>query len=184
MVCNTQNYLVFGRCLSSGVIETRKHNISETGSVSVLSWRGEAPTLLRPFLSSHLRTETGPVSETLCFIDSRTPGDGQSPKTKQFWALTHVNLLCVCSLISSQCLMSNDHAQRLTELLGDMSVCEQFLSRSKILRVNHKSTGRWRIGKLPPSCYFSHCLDNERSCWQRKGTSFSLSLYHISKHNS
>jgi hypothetical protein len=31
-----QNYWVFGLCPSSSVVETRKHNISETGSVSVL----------------------------------------------------------------------------------------------------------------------------------------------------
>jgi hypothetical protein len=29
----------------------------------------------------HLRTETDPVSETLCFLVSRIPDDGQSPKT-------------------------------------------------------------------------------------------------------
>jgi hypothetical protein len=33
-------------CPSSGILETRKHNVSETGSVSVLSWGGETPTLL------------------------------------------------------------------------------------------------------------------------------------------
>jgi hypothetical protein len=36
MVYNTQNYWVFGLCPSSGILETRKHNVSETGSVSVL----------------------------------------------------------------------------------------------------------------------------------------------------
>jgi hypothetical protein len=40
MVYNTQNYRVFGPCLSSGILETRKHNVSETGSVSVLRRRG------------------------------------------------------------------------------------------------------------------------------------------------
>jgi hypothetical protein len=29
---------------------------------------------------SHLRTETDPVSETLCFLLSRIPGNGQNPK--------------------------------------------------------------------------------------------------------
>jgi hypothetical protein len=32
----TQNYWVFGLCPSPGILETRKHNVSETGSVSVL----------------------------------------------------------------------------------------------------------------------------------------------------
>jgi hypothetical protein len=38
MVYNIQNYWVFGLCLSFGILETRKHNVSETGSVSVLRW--------------------------------------------------------------------------------------------------------------------------------------------------
>jgi hypothetical protein len=33
MVFNTQNYWLFGLCPSSGILETRKHNVSESGSV-------------------------------------------------------------------------------------------------------------------------------------------------------
>jgi hypothetical protein len=33
---NCENYWVFGLCPSSGIVETRKHYVSETGSVSVL----------------------------------------------------------------------------------------------------------------------------------------------------
>jgi hypothetical protein len=40
---NTQNYWVFGLCPSSGILETRKHNVSRTGYVSVLRWEGEDP---------------------------------------------------------------------------------------------------------------------------------------------
>jgi hypothetical protein len=36
-----QNYWVFGLFPSSGILETRKHDISETGSPSVLSWGGK-----------------------------------------------------------------------------------------------------------------------------------------------
>jgi hypothetical protein len=36
MVYNTQNYWVLGLFPSSGILETRKHDVSETGSVSVL----------------------------------------------------------------------------------------------------------------------------------------------------
>jgi hypothetical protein len=32
----TQNLWVSGHCPSSGILTTRKHNVSETGSVSVL----------------------------------------------------------------------------------------------------------------------------------------------------
>jgi hypothetical protein len=36
MAYNTQNY-----CPLSGILKTRKHNVSETGSVSVLRWWGD-----------------------------------------------------------------------------------------------------------------------------------------------
>jgi hypothetical protein len=38
---NTQNYRVHGLFPSSGILETIKHNVSETGSVSVLRIGGE-----------------------------------------------------------------------------------------------------------------------------------------------
>jgi hypothetical protein len=76
-----------------------KEHVSETGSVSVLMWRGGGtPTLLGPVERAnlnhwnqqssclpllHLRTETDPVSETLCpLVFFRIPDDGQSPKTQ------------------------------------------------------------------------------------------------------
>jgi hypothetical protein len=56
---------------------------------------GKTPTQLGPLrlalskgpnwvgvFSSHLRTETDPVFETLCFLVSRIPDDGKSPKTQ------------------------------------------------------------------------------------------------------
>jgi hypothetical protein len=36
----TQNYWVSGLCPSTGILGTRKHNVSETGSVSFLRRRG------------------------------------------------------------------------------------------------------------------------------------------------
>jgi hypothetical protein len=36
----TQNYWVFGLFQSSGILVNRKYDVSETGSVSVLRWRG------------------------------------------------------------------------------------------------------------------------------------------------
>jgi hypothetical protein len=45
----TQNCWVLDFAPSSGILENRKHDISETGSVSVLKWRGEkALTQLDP----------------------------------------------------------------------------------------------------------------------------------------
>jgi hypothetical protein len=40
MVYNTQNYWVFGLCPSSSILKTRKHNVSETPSASILRWGG------------------------------------------------------------------------------------------------------------------------------------------------
>jgi hypothetical protein len=65
-------------------VEDKKyHNVSETGSVSVLRWMGQdKPTLLGPLERArdwvglscpfHLRTETDPVSETLWYFLSST----------------------------------------------------------------------------------------------------------------
>jgi hypothetical protein len=53
MAYNAQNYWGFGLCSSAGVLETRKHNISETGSVSGLK-RGNIPTLLGPLQRANL----------------------------------------------------------------------------------------------------------------------------------
>jgi hypothetical protein len=53
MVYNTQNYWVSGLCQSSGILNTRKHNVPETGSVSVLRW-GETPTRLDPLERANL----------------------------------------------------------------------------------------------------------------------------------
>jgi hypothetical protein len=45
---NIQNYWVLGLCPSSDILNTRKHNVSETGSVSILRRGRETPTLLDP----------------------------------------------------------------------------------------------------------------------------------------
>jgi hypothetical protein len=76
MLYSTQNYLIFGPCPSSGILETRKHNVSETGLRLCISKR---PNRVGVFLR-HLQMETDPVSETLCFLVSRTLDDGQSAK--------------------------------------------------------------------------------------------------------
>jgi hypothetical protein len=47
MAYNTQKYWVFGLFPSSYILENRKHNVSETGSASVLKRRVEkTPTQL------------------------------------------------------------------------------------------------------------------------------------------
>jgi hypothetical protein len=78
MEYNTQDYWVFGLCPSSGILDTRKHDVSETGSVPVLRWRrGEDTYSVGPL---HLRTETDPVSEKSCFLVSRIPDDRKVQK--------------------------------------------------------------------------------------------------------
>jgi hypothetical protein len=45
----TQNSWISGLCPPPGILNTRKHDVSETGCVSVLRWGGgETPTLLGP----------------------------------------------------------------------------------------------------------------------------------------
>jgi hypothetical protein len=105
-VNNTQNCLISGLYPSFGILETIIYNVSETGSVSVLRrGEGETSTLLGPLERAslshwmlalpvrlsricvshpHLRKETDPVSETLCFLVSRMPDDRQSPKPSNF----------------------------------------------------------------------------------------------------
>jgi hypothetical protein len=61
MVYNTQNYCVFGLHPSSGILETRKHNVSETGSVSILKWGGKTPTQLGPLERANLNHWATPV---------------------------------------------------------------------------------------------------------------------------
>jgi hypothetical protein len=47
MVSDTQNYWVFGLFPSYDILENRKHEVSETGSVSIFRLRGEkTPTQL------------------------------------------------------------------------------------------------------------------------------------------
>jgi hypothetical protein len=49
-----RNYWVFGLCPSSGIVKTRKHDVSETGSVSVLRWGGKTSTQFGPLQSEDL----------------------------------------------------------------------------------------------------------------------------------
>jgi hypothetical protein len=54
MVCNTLNYWFCGLCPSFGTVNTRKCNVLETESVSVLRWGGRTPTLLGPLERDNL----------------------------------------------------------------------------------------------------------------------------------
>jgi hypothetical protein len=54
MEYNTHDYWVFGLFPSSGILENRKHYVSQTESVSVLRWRGKTLTQLSPLESTNL----------------------------------------------------------------------------------------------------------------------------------
>jgi hypothetical protein len=45
---DTQNYWVLGLCPPSGILETRKHYVSEIGSVTMCRWGGKTPSHLGP----------------------------------------------------------------------------------------------------------------------------------------
>jgi hypothetical protein len=68
MVYNTQIYWVFGLFPSSGILETGKHDVSETGCVSVLRCGGEDTySQLGPLDRANLNHWTTPVRVTQIF---------------------------------------------------------------------------------------------------------------------
>jgi hypothetical protein len=100
MVYNTQNYWVYGLYPSSYILKNRKNIFSQTASVTVLRWGGRDTCsvgslrywswlFLRDNRISvsplHLRTETEPVSETMCVLVSRISDNEQIPKIQWFW---------------------------------------------------------------------------------------------------
>jgi hypothetical protein len=96
MVYNTQDCSVFGLCPSSGILVTRKHNISESVSVSVLKWRGggETPTLLCPLERSnfyhgtkHVRVRVRVALRLAVYRQSVRLGDRPLDKTNNFFQL-------------------------------------------------------------------------------------------------
>jgi hypothetical protein len=62
MVYNTQNCWFFGTFPSPGILKNRKHDVSETASVSVLRWGGKTPTELGPLERANLDWDSkGPL---------------------------------------------------------------------------------------------------------------------------
>jgi hypothetical protein len=80
----TREYWASGLRPSSAILNAREHSVSETGTVidpviEVSSSKG--PNRVGVF-HSHLKTETDPISKTLCFLAFRMPDDGQSPEAQ------------------------------------------------------------------------------------------------------
>jgi hypothetical protein len=84
IVYNTQNYWDSRLSPLSGILYAREHNLFR-------NWISFCPQWLRFALpkgpnkigvsSSHLKAETDPISETVCFLVFRIPDDGQSRET-------------------------------------------------------------------------------------------------------
>jgi hypothetical protein len=85
------NYWVIRLCPSSGILETRKHRVTETGYLSILRWEWKTRTLLVPWERDTLShwTETDAVSETLCFLACIIPDDGQRQKIPVILSVIH-----------------------------------------------------------------------------------------------
>jgi hypothetical protein len=103
MVYKTQNYGGLRFYVSSSILKTRKPFSNWICFRPKMRW--ETPTLLDPLENAilkaqllrlvlatepnrvgvslpDLRTDTDPVSETLCFLVFRIPDDGQGPKSQ------------------------------------------------------------------------------------------------------
>jgi hypothetical protein len=68
----TQNYWVFVFFPSSGILENWKHDISETGYISVFRWGVKTPTQLYPLERVNLNHWTTPVRFTQLLNHLRT----------------------------------------------------------------------------------------------------------------
>jgi hypothetical protein len=76
MVHNSQNYWVFGPCPSSGILETKKDNVSETGSVLSSGEGGKTPTLLGPLERANHNHCTLSKGPNLVGVLPPSPEDG------------------------------------------------------------------------------------------------------------
>jgi hypothetical protein len=81
MLYNNQNYWVFGLCPSSGILETREGNVSETGSATVLRRGGRH--LLRWIPWEELTS-----IQKLCSLVFRVPDDNNNNVTATTTATT------------------------------------------------------------------------------------------------
>jgi hypothetical protein len=119
-------YIYLRLCPSSGIIKARKHNVSETESVSVVRWGGRHILCWVPqkeltrhsmCLPPHLRMERDPVSETLCFPKSENPvmlsviHDRENPLESTF----HIVNSNHCTIISVHIKSAGPHASIIKE---------------------------------------------------------------------
>jgi hypothetical protein len=83
---------------------SREHDVSETGSVSVLRWMGQGrPTQLGPLERAnlnhwrcllfhlHLRTEIDPVFETSCCLEYQTMEKVQKPSNSVLYTIARTD---------------------------------------------------------------------------------------------
>jgi hypothetical protein len=79
---------------SSGILETKKHDVSETGSVSVLRWEGEkTPTQLGPLERANLNHWTASVCASYVTTDGQPASLSWSKAP--IWGLRPDLIICV-----------------------------------------------------------------------------------------
>jgi hypothetical protein len=84
MVYNTQEYSFFFTFPSSGILEIRKHDVSETGSVSVLR------CLLPPFTGGQKQFQF-PKRRVFLYLEYRTMEKSPPPKKKEILSVLTVS---------------------------------------------------------------------------------------------
>jgi hypothetical protein len=93
LLVSSEMLFFFGLCSLTGILQTREHNVSETGTSFHPRVSGETHTLFDLLdraklnhriwcLPTHLRMDTDPVSEMLYPLDFRILDDGHIPKTR------------------------------------------------------------------------------------------------------
>jgi hypothetical protein len=99
MVYNTQNYWVSGPCPSSEILNIRKHEVSETGSVSVPRW-GEGDTYSAGSLrKGYPQSLENPSTKSKSHYDRRSVGQSVLvPGTKKNYHLQLYYSSTLCML--------------------------------------------------------------------------------------
>jgi hypothetical protein len=172
-----QNYCGFGLRPSSGILETRKQNVSEAESVSVLRWGGETPTLFGPSERANLKHWATPIkSKSKLFYDRQSAGQSVLEQS------THLGLTTRSLLLFDSCgfvclfgapSLTRGRVCRLQLLLVLASSAifgsESRRTRGRILlshirdfpfrRLLRLAGSRWRYSTPPP-----HGYNNNNSC--------------------
>jgi hypothetical protein len=112
MVYNTQNYWAFGLCPPSSITETRKHNVSETSSVSFLRWGGWQDTYsveFPPPFSWGRKQIQFPKRCVFYFLEYRTMDKVQKPSNSEHKLSSKRWKLSVVFCVMASCRLVRDY---------------------------------------------------------------------------